>query len=160
MPPLFWAIVVPTIIIILLFLGHKVWRRIRASDASRRASRRRLANEQTPTPVRNSQKGSSVSQQAHSNDSETVNPGTVNEQTELGHSQKGNTAEEQTELGHSPKSNATDARTQLRHSPKGSTTDARTQFRRSAQSNTEDERTEFGQNPNNEVEPDNDRTTF
>lgn len=158
MPLLFWAILVPTTIIIFLFLGHKVWRRIRASDVSRRSSRRRLANQQTP--IRNAQKESSVSQQAHSDSSQTVNPGTVNEKTQIEHSQKRNTAEEQTELGHSPRSNTTDARTQLRHSPKGSTTDARTKFRRSPQGNPADERTEFGQNHNNEVKPDDDHTKF
>ena len=158
MPPLFWAIVVPATIIILLFLGRKVWRQIRASDVSRRSSRRHLANQSTP--IRNSQKESSVSQQAQSNVSQTINPAAVNETTPIEHSQKGNTAEEQTELGDSPKSNATDARTQLRHSPKGNSTNARTQFKRSAQSNPADERTEFGQNRNNEVEPDDDRTIF
>ena len=158
MPPLFWAIVVPITIIILLVLGHQVWRRIRASDASRRSSRRRLANEQTP--IRNSPKGSSVSQPAQSNSSQKLNPGTVNEQTQIGHSQTGNTADEQTQLGRSQKSNTKDERTQVRRSPKGNTTDKRTQVRRSPQSNTEDERTEFGKNRNNEVKPDDDRTIF
>jgi hypothetical protein len=171
-PILFWVIVVPIAIIILVVLGRKVWRQFLPSASSRRSQRRNLSNNRTP--IRHSP-------QANQPESPRMvpkpppSPPRADEQTWINSSRNTPPSEERTGInpppidvsdartqsGPSQWGNLDDEPTQAKPTHKGNLDDDEpTQIKPSRRGNFSEDRTQMGNNRNHKIDPDDDRTVF
>lgn len=184
---LFWVLLVPSTIVILLLLGYKAWRRNRSSVLSRHSQTGSLTDEQTriwPTQEvgsadkwagaipshraysANTQMPVEPSVRVNSADAKTIQSqsspriSSADAKTQVGHSHKVDQANAKTQVGHSPKPNPTDdAKTQVGHSHTVDPADEQTQIRRfQKEEPVDDDRTQIGRNLNDTVNSDDNRT--